>query len=665
MSQKKPDQLYKFYRNLLDVAPSLASLFEKLDQSPDNPRSHFDLGEAAYQSGLLQLSVECFSNVTKLAPHVEAGFFNLGNSYFDMQEFENAKQAYERAFHLNPDAGTLNNLGNSYAAMEDWQNAIQTFERALSFEGGGPAQARTARSNLGKALLAGSDLDGAVNNYRQAIVQFPNDIEFLSMQASCHHQKFEFGKAAECLVKALEVSQNNPELLCQIANVNFSRGRTLESLLCMNQAFSIFAPPARLQSRRLQMLAFCAPATPPRLLRESSGWADSLVQTIANTNPRQPHASSQGIASYTSHPLQVGLLCHTLTTRGLSDWLPDCLRKCDAAKVQWTLFCDTSVSAESSTKLAQAGCRLERTSRLSDNELTSLIEAHQIGLLIDMIGHGPSTRLPAIARKPAPIQVAWCAFPMTSGLTQLDFIWSDQVAIPVESEKFFSERVVRFPTSAFCFQPNCSINLRAPSESPATPFRCGFFGQPEQLSEPLIETMQSILVSISDSELVFIGTSYRDPAFQTEIRQKFENIRELPSRVRFQTYESIESELSAHRNLDVTLDPFLVSSPQRSFESLWMGVPVVTLIDDRLAGRSTASILMTLHRKDWIATSQLEYCNAVQQIAESRSAWRAHRALLRAELLASPMCDTTLISRNIEQAIDETLRQFQLATNPS
>lgn len=664
MSQKSTDQLYKSYRNIPDLAPSLTRLLEKLDLSADNPRSHFDLGEATYQAGMLKWSVECFLKVTDLAPNVEAGFFNLGNAYFDLQEFANAKQAYERAFQLNPDAGTLNNLGNSYAAMADWQNAIQTFERALSLGDGIPAQVRTARSNLGKALLAASDLDGAINNYRQAILQFPKDVEFHSLQANCHQQKFEFGKAVACLAKALEVSQNNPELLCQIANVNFCRGRALESVLCMNQAFSIVSPPSRLQSRRLQMLSFCPPATPQRLFRETREWANSLQSQPKNTGPNDTGPNDTGIVSYQNQPLQIGILCHTLTTRGLIDWLPDCLGKCNPAKFQWTLFCDTPVSSDPNAKLAQAGIKLESTSRLSDRELTSLIENHQIDLLIDMIGHGFSTRLPVIAKKPAPIQASWSAFPLTSGLSQMDFIWSDHVAIPGESEKFFSERVVRFPTSSLCFQPSYSIDLQVPSQSSTTPFRCGFLGQPEQISELWIEAIQSIMVSIADAELVFVGTAYRDPAFQSEIRQKFENIPESPGRVQFEIYESAEDELRSYQNLDVTLDAFLVSSPQRSFESLWMGVPVVTPIDERLSGRSTASILMTLQRKDWIASNQSEYCNAIKQIAECRHAWRANRASLRAELLASPMCDPTRISRNIEQAIDETLKQFQLVNTP-
>ena len=664
MSQKRTDQLYEFYRNSSDIASSLAPLFQNLDQSPNNPRSHFELGQAAYEAAFLRLSVECFSRVTELAPQVEAGFFNLGNALFDLQEFESAKQAYERAFLLNPDIGTLNNLGNCYAAMKDWQNAIPTFERALKLSGGATAQVRTARSNLSKVLLAADDCDGAIENLQQAIVQFPKDIEFLALKANCHLRKFEFGMAIECLVQALIASPNNPELLRQIADVNFSRGRTLESVLCMNQAFTFRSPPASLQSRRLQMLAYCAPITPERMLNEAIGWAASQVPSIESSISSQPNLDWEKNTDRSRQPLRVGFLCHSSPNRGGNDWLPQCLGKCESGKFQWFVFCDSDVCSETQIAFDQAKCQLEFTSQLSDGKLTSLIKALQIDLLIDTIGHGLSTRLPVIAKKPAPLLATWGAFPISSGLSQMDCIWSDSVAIPRESEKYFSERVIRFPSSSFCFQPSRPLDLQVQSASFADPFRCGFLGQPEQISDPMIEAMQSILVHIPDAEIVFIGPAYRDTAFQTETRKKFENIREFSKRVRFECPASTEDELNAYQELDVTLDPFLVNSPQRSFESLWMGVPVVTLMDDRLSARSTASILSSLNREEWISKNQTDYVNSVEKLSEGRMKWRTQRIALRNELLASPMCDISQMAKNVEFAIEETLRQFQIVIKP-
>jgi protein O-GlcNAc transferase len=663
MSPNPTERRYEFYRKLPFDAPSLVSSFQNLDQSPNDPRSHFELGEAAFQAGLLDLSVDCFVTVTELAPHVEAGFFNLGNAYFELKQFGKAKQAYQQAIVLNPECGTYNNLGNTLAAMEDWQNAIEAFDRALYLPAS-PAQIHTTLSNRGKALIGATDWDGAIENYRQAVLQFPKDVQFLALKAKCHRQSFEFGEAIKCLIEALEASPNNPELLCEISHVNFCRGRSLESLLCLNQAFSMFTPPANLHSRWLQMLSFCEPASPDRLLSEASQWAASVVQTHdqAISNPSLPAEVKNASPD---KPLRVGILCQALQNRGLLDWLPDCLSKCDGAKTEWILFCDAALRADVENAIVRNGCKLQVTSRLSDNALATLISSQQITVVIDMIGHGLSTRLRVVADRPAPVQVSWCAFPMTSGLPQMDFIWSDQIAIPPHSENFFSEQVVRFPTSSFCFRPSCPIDLQLPNNSSALPFRCGFLGKPEQLSEPLIEAMLSMLVSIDDAELVFIGLDYRDGAFQLELREKFGKIPELSSRIRFECFDSDEVELNSYQQLDVTLDSFVVSSPQRSFESLWMGIPVVTLLGNKLSARSTASILYSLGRGDWVAGTQVEYVNAVKRLADSRSHWRAQRAQLRAELLASPMCNTTAIARNIQNAIDQSLHLSQFATTPN
>ncbi|MDX1926021.1 MAG: tetratricopeptide repeat-containing glycosyltransferase family protein, partial [Pirellulaceae bacterium] len=415
MTQKHPTQRYEFYRNLPFDAPSLVSSFQKLDQSPDNPRFHFELGEAALQVGLLDLSVACFVTVTELAPHVEAGFFNLGNAYFELREYGKAKQAYEQALVLNPDCDTLNNLGNTFAAMEDWENAIGAFDRALGLPAS-QAQIRTALGNKGRALLGASDRDGAIENYQQALLQFPNDIQFLALKANCHRQKFEFGKAIECLVIALEASPNNPELLCEIAQVNFCRGRTLESVLCMNQAFTLSRPPANLHSRWLQMLSFCESSSPEGMLNEAKVWAASLRQSTAP--PPKPSSPGRKHTSF-QKPLRVGILCHSLSSRGLLDWLPECLAKCDATQLQCLVFCDSRVHSNVQNVMARIGCHLEVTSQLSDGQLSTRIQEQQIDVLIDMIGHGLSNRLQVIASKPAPIQVSWCAFPMTSGLRQM------------------------------------------------------------------------------------------------------------------------------------------------------------------------------------------------------------------------------------------------------
>jgi predicted O-linked N-acetylglucosamine transferase (SPINDLY family) len=172
-----------------------------------------------------------------------------------------------------------------------------------------------------------------------------------------------------------------------------------------------------------------------------------------------------------------------------------------------------------------------------------------------------------------------------------------------------------------------------------------------------------ILERIADAELVFIGQEYRDLAFQSEIRGKLENPSANSSRIRFECFESAAEELNSYQQLDVSLDPFLVSSPQRAFESLWMGVPVVTHRDERLSGRSVASILAALRRNAWIVTNHSDYVIAVEQLAERRTITRSQRAQLRSELLDSSMCNVASMASNIRAAIDESVRRINLITN--
>ena len=93
-----------------------------------------------------------------------------------------------------------------------------------------------------------------------------------------------------------------------------------------------------------------------------------------------------------------------------------------------------------------------------------MVRQDRIDVLVDLTGHiGGGTRLLLFARKPAPIQVTYIGYQNTTGMQAMDYRFTDAYADPVgETDAFYSERLVRLPTTFFCYQPSAYAPPIAP-----------------------------------------------------------------------------------------------------------------------------------------------------------------------------------------------------------
>ncbi len=650
--------LYDAYR--ASLGPDLQPLLASLDAEPQNPRWHFELGLWAQHANHAQLAYECFLRVSQLAPHVGAGFFNLGNACFEIQEYAQAIEAYQRALQMQPDSSTLVNLGNSYAALGDWDPSIAAYDRALEFPNIPLDETRLTFRNRGKALMATGDLESAIDNYQRACAQFPTEIEFLGMQAQCHQRGFGFGAAMECLIQSIERSPNHPGVLCQIADVNFARGHLTESLLCLERAFSIQPPSAHFHSQWLRMLTHCPAVSPERLLAEAERWASCHTLSLPRITPAFETIDPTPIAEPKARPLQVGVLCNDPLLAGSQHWLAVLTDTVPKDQIEWSIYWDRSTTHHDDVeRWSQAINRFESIEHLDDRALAERIASHQLDVWIDMVGHGHRSRLRAFAMRPCSYQVSWNSFPCTSGLDAMDTLWTDRMTLGIEAEHQVSERVMRFPSTSYCFvQPEAVPIERTEGMN----FRCGIVASPETLSEPFLDTLCQVMQCVPDAELIFVGVPYQDTSLQNDLRTQLAVTDEDRVRIRFVTDHDENHWFRIYDALDMVLDPFPVGSVSKALESLWMGVPVITKVEERFAGRGVASILHCLKRSDWIAATSTEYTTTVERMSNQRVPVRNGRESLRAELLDSPICNMLQKGREIHALILEWTRTPLVAT---
>jgi predicted O-linked N-acetylglucosamine transferase (SPINDLY family) len=112
--------------------------------------------------------------------------------------------------------------------------------------------------------------------------------------------------------------------------------------------------------------------------------------------------------------------------------------------------------------------------------------------------------------------------------------------------------------------------------------------------------------------------------------------------------------LAEHGDIDILLDTFPHGGGVTSIEALLMGVPVVTLLGERVAGRLAASFLTALGCDDLIARTPEEYAETVVRLAGDVERLTHERATLRARLLASPIAD----GRQYTEAVEAAYRQM-------
>ena len=110
--------------------------------------------------------------------------------------------------------------------------------------------------------------------------------------------------------------------------------------------------------------------------------------------------------------------------------------------------------------------------------------------------------------------------------------------------------------------------------------------------------------------------------------------------------------------MDIGLDCFPHNSGTTLFETLYMGVPFVTLQDRPSVGRLGSSILEGVGHPEWIARTEDEYVEIAVALAADLMKLAALRAGLRHEMASGPLMDEPGFARKVETAYREMWRRW-------
>ena len=283
-----------------------------------------------------------------------------------------------------------------------------------------------------------------------------------------------------------------------------------------------------------------------------------------------------------------------------------------------------------STRVFQECTKWRDLVGVPDNVVAEVIREDEIDVLIDCSGLTPNSRLPAFAMRPAPVQINAWGYVYPTGFPCYDAILSDRICIH-EDERAHIERVVDLPCALY--YPDRELFVEAnPLPCLSAPVTFGTFNRVAKVDDKAIILWKRILDAVPGSRFVFKSGDRT----LTKTHDKMRAV--LGDRLVFHPPTSTLEHAAAYHLLDLNLDPIAQNGGVTSMESLWMGVPMVTLPGGQTPTRMSQSFLTVLGMEDFIAKTEDDYVRlAVEWVTSRRHELAWIRAGLRAKMRASPL----------------------------
>ena len=314
---------------------------------------------------------------------------------------------------------------------------------------------------------------------------------------------------------------------------------------------------------------------------------------------------------------------------------------------------------------------------LTDEAVSDLIRQDQIDILVDLTLHMARNRLLVFARKPAPIQVTWLGYPGTTGLTAMDYRLTDPYLDPLAEEEekeekakkeekaaskdleqgvnsCYSEKSICLPDTFWCYDPRTA----APAVSTLPALHNGYitFGCLNNYCKVTVPTLQlwaAVMCALPTSRLLLlapIGTA------RERVLTILKTYGVEGKRVEFVGRRPRACYLECYHRIDLGLDTIPYNGHTTSLDSLWMGVPVITLVGDTAPGRAGWSQASNLGLQSMAARDKAEFVEIVQKVSSDVEGLAALRRGLRARLQQSPLMDAPRFARHIEAAYQQMWR---------
>ena len=554
--------------------------------------------------GLMRLE-EALSSVEQALrsqPDFAEAWNNRGILLFDLKRVNEALQSYDRALALRPDyADALNNRAAALFGLKRFPDSLADCDRALALDPG----FADALYNKGNALSELNRPQEALASYEQALASDPG----------------------------------HPNALSGLANAAMTIGDwTRTARLAEELKAEVLTGKSRIQ---------------PFVLM---GYADDneLQLRCSRNYVRQfgpgPLSPQWHGETYDHGRIRLAYLSADFHEHVTASLLVEMFEHHDRERFE---IMAVSFGADDGSpmraRLVQAFDHFHDARQQSDREVAAMLRAWETDLAIDLGGYTSGARPWVLAHRPAPVQAKYMGFPGTSGSSFIDYIVADDLVVPHDQRRFFSETIAALPDTLWVTDTRRAV-AETPSRAEAGLPEQGFvfccFNHNWKITPPVFDIWMRLLSQVEGSVLWLLEGN---ASIRGNLAREAQARGIDPHRLVFAARTSSDKHLARQKLADLFLDTLPYNAHTTASDALWVGLPLVTTPGRSFPARVAASILKAAGLPELIAPDLEQYEALALKLAREPETLAALRAKVLA-CRAAPLFDTARFTRNVEAA---------------
>ncbi len=223
-------------------------------------------------------------------------------------------------------------------------------------------------------------------------------------------------------------------------------------------------------------------------------------------------------------------------------------------------------------------------------------------------------------------------------------------------EEYYAEKTYRLPHTFWCYDPayvGPSVNRLPAHDNGYITFGC--LNNFCKVNDGVLELWAPVLRAVPQARLHLLA---QEGSHRERTRAFLSGHGISGERIEFFSRRPRAEYLALNHQIDIGLDTVPYNGHVTSMDTLWMGVPVVTLVGPTVVGRAGLSQLSNLGLTELAASTPEEFTRIAVGLASDLPRLTELRGSLRGRMKHSPLMDAAGFTRDVEEAYRTMWRRW-------